>query len=848
MSYASPTMTRLLNSESLFIRFLYLAGIELILAGAWTLVIALSQNLRTTTLLAVAVMIVGIFCFAAPTFLKKQAANIVSVLGSGVGQVATLAIPALLSAFFYLRNPSIDVLKIIGPVFICLWLIGIEALFFFQKPKEDGPEKNTSTRLAFFALAFAYGILLIPSRVPSLLDGFTWNTPLEFITATLLLPFAFFFGRSFLSKKAVTLLLALLLVSKLTLSFFLPQSGLGVRAYFSEEALASGKWERTYESFLAPSYSQVMQLPYRSFNELPIESLNRHGFDKETFWLALEITGAISMDEDERLVVVVQGTAERQIELVDMSSGERFEVATVKSVDELDDGLFNDLPYIKNAELETSLLFTSYGNARFEPLILNADGSTRSAFSNTWLSASAFDFPTNGFELVQNLIAILLLGIIVFSLFDGVSALYRTGIFDSVDLYLALTGLSLYYIADVAAKPGIHLLFIAIVIVLTLVKLLDFTLRTRIYSNIGYLFSLGVPILLMFLPLDMSSLHSAVLIPQYQDAMEYQMLARNIYVAGDAFLLQSPPWAYKVLFPYIIGLLHVLFGQSLSAQFFLNIWSAILSVVLMVELAMYFRLSKRNSFIAASIFFLLLLLPVSFTYYFRFGLIEPVAIMALLLAAYFAKEEKFAAMFAMGVITGMLRLNFAGAIFTAITFLAPAFTGGFSQVWGSFANWCRLSWKRLVVYLIAIPFPSLFIAFIYRQFHPTYTLTHEMNDQTSVWSVFMSLASVVVGGDEEFLQNQIRSNPQDIVLITLPILFGLLVALISLFYRKGVFAKLDLRLSLFLISMLPVYAVLKPIGYFPRYSWSFLPPALILLGLALQFAFLRDNKALQGTQ
>lgn len=66
--------------------------------------------------------------------------------------------------------------------------------------------------------------------------------------------------------------------------------------------------------------------------------------------------------------------------------------------------------------------------------------------------------------------------------------------------------------------------------------------------------------------------------------------------------------------------------------------------------------------------------------------------------------------------------------------------------------------------------------------------------------------------------------------------------MISLAYRKGVFVKIDLRLNLFLLSMPPVYVVLKPIGYFPRYSWSFLPPALILLALVLQFAFLRDNR------
>lgn len=842
-------MSRLPNTElRIFARFLYLAGIQFILAGAWTLVIALSQQLRTTTLLAVAVMIVGVVCLAAPTFMKKYAVNIVSVLGSGFGQVAALAIPILLSAFFYLRNPSIDALKIIGPVFISLLSIGIEALFFFQKPKEAKTELSTSNRLAFLTILLGYGILLIPSRVPSLLDGFPWNMPLEFITATLILPFAFFFGRSFLSKKAVTLLLALLLVTKFAFSFFLPQSGLGVHVYFSEETLASGKWERTYASYLDSSFSEVAQFPYRSFLEFPVESINTHGFDKNLFWMTMKFNGVISLNEDERLVIILQGAEQRQIELVEIASGESFEVATAKSVDDLDAGTFSDIPYVGNAELKGSLLFSNYGNGRFEPVILSSDGSVRSAYSQLWLSKSALDFPTDTFRLLQNLIALLFFGCIVFSLWDGIFTLYRSGIIDTVDIYLALTGLGLYYIVDMADKPNIHLLLLTIVLALALVKLLDFILRSRTYSAKGLLFSFGLPIMLMFLTLDLPNLQSVVLLPQYQDVSDYQILARNIYVAGDTFLFQSPPWAYKVLYPYVIGLLHILFGQSLSAQFFLNIWSAIVSVMLTIELAAYFGLSKRFSFVVGSAFLLIISLPASFIYFFRFGLIEPLAIMTLLLGAYFAKEGRFGAMFVTGVVTGMLRLNFAGAIFTSIIFLEPALVGGFSQAWGSFINWLRLSWKRWVSYLIAIPLPSLLIAFVYTRVKPGYTLTHEMNDQTSIASVLMSLTRVVVGGDDEFLRNQIQNNSLDLVLITLPILLGLVVALTSLIYRKGIFEKLDLRLSLFLLSMLPVYALLKPIGYFPRYSWSFLPPSLILLGLVMQFTVLRDNKLFQDNE
>ena len=835
-------MTRSSNTETNFFR---LVGVELLLAGAWTLFIALSQGLRTTTLLAVVVIIAGLVVLSAPFFLNSYITKLVSVLGGKFGQLAALAIPIILSAFFFLRTPSIEAIKIIGPVLACIWLIGIEVLFFFQPPNESKPEQNTSNNLAFLSILLGYGILLIPSRVPSLLDGFPWNTPLEFITATLILPFAFFFGRNFLSQKAATVLLALVLVVKLTLSFFLPQSGLGVHVYFSEEELTSNTWARTYA--LNPSYSEVAQLPYRSFLEFPVESINTHGFDKSLFWMTMKFDGFISLDEDERLVIILQGAEQRQIELVDLTTGESVEVATSKSMDDLDADTFSDLPYVGNAELKDSLLFKNYGNGRFEPVILSSDGSIRSAYSQIWLSKSALDFPTGIFQLIQNLLLMLFLGCLAWSLWDGLSASWRFGVIDVVDIYLALTGLCMYYIADVTAKPSLHFLLLPIILVLIVIKLIDFILRSRVYSTNGYLLALGLPILLMFLTLDLPNLQSVVLLPQYQDVSDYQMLARNIYVAGDTFLFKSPPWAYKVLYPYVIGLLHILFGQSLSAQFFLNVWSAVLSVILTIELAIFFGVSKRISFVLANLSFLILLIPVSFIFFFRFGLIEPLAIMTLLLGAYFAKEGKFSAMFITGVITGMLRLNFAGAIFTSITFLESTYVGGFSQAWSSFFNWLRLSWKRWVSYLIAIPLPSLLIAFVYTRVKPGYTLTHEMNDQSSIWSVLMSLASVVVGGDQEFLQNQIRNNPLDLVLITLPILFGLIIALISLVYRKGFFEKIDMRLSFFLLSMLPVYAVLKPIGYFPRYSWSFLPPAFILLGLVLQFTVLRDNKALQDT-
>ncbi len=823
-------------------KFFYLAGLQFLLAGGWTLAISLLRGLRTTTLFALVVMAVGMFCLFIPAFFKGVASTIILLLKGRFGNIGALGIPVLISAFCILRSPGMDALRIMGPILAGLWLTGIEILFFFYTPPETIREISVSDRLAIPIVLFGYGILLVPSRYPSPLDGLPWNTPLEFITAALLLPFVFFLSRGFLSKKGVAVLLAILLVVKVTLSFFLPQFGLGARVYLSDADRASGSFERTYASLLNPSYSQVMQIPYRTFFDFPIEFINHHGFNKEDFWMAVQVNGAVSLAEDERLVIVVQGAVERNIELVNLSTGEHFPIETVKSAADLDEEYFTSLPYAGNAEIKGWLVFPNYGNARFEPVVLRSNGSIIPALPKFRLSATDTGIPVSGFVATQNLIVVMLFAVIVVCLLDGIRFLYRTGDIILDDFHLLFTGPILYYIVNASDKPGIDTFILVVVIALTLIKLSAYLLGRQVYSSTGYLFAIGVPFLLMFLALDTRNLSSMTPIPQYQDAMEYQMLARNIYVTGDPFLLKSPPWAYKVLFPYVAGALHILFGQSMSAQFFLNAWCVLLGAVFMNKIGTFFGLIKPSAFSASNLFLILTLLPLSFTYFYRFGLIEPPAILALLLTAYFAKENKFSLMFILGLITGMLRLNFAGAVFTSVTFLAPAFTGGLAQAWVSFFNWLQLNWKRVLFYLIAIPLPSLVIAYVYSRFHPGYTLTHEMNDQSSLSSVLESLASVITGSDREYFAFQIRTHPLSLFLIALPIFLGLLISLISLIYRKGIFQKLDMRLGLFLLSMLPVYVILKPIGYFPRYSWSFLPPALILLALVLQFALMRDNR------
>jgi uncharacterized membrane protein len=126
-------------------------------------------------------------------------------------------------------------------------------------------------------------------------------------------------------------------------------------------------------------------------------------------------------------------------------------------------------------------------------------------------------------------------------------------------------------------------------------------------------------------------------------------------------------------------------------------------------------------------------------------------------------------------------------------------------------------------------------------------LVHEINRQSSADSVAGSLTTILLGGDIHFLRDLFQSNPLELLLISLPLIFGLSIAVVSLVHRNGTFKKLDLRLGIILLSLVPVYVVLVPTAYFPRYSWSFMPFILILLGLVLQLTVLRDNKALQDS-
>jgi len=834
------------NFGARFKLFLYLTSLELLLSGVMTAFLAAQQGLASTLALSALTVLAGLIGFFIPTFLKRKndlESKVTDILKGMIGRSFPFIVILLLSAFFFTVAPTAKIAVVLSPLLICIWLIGLEMLLLFDSSQAGARDGNTSASgrndnlFGLIGIILAYGFLLLPSRIPSWLDGFPWDSPFEFILAIFILPLTFIIGFRVFSKRFFVLSLSFLFAAKFIFFSFLPQTGLGIYAFSSEQAASTHQWDRSYYTFATPDYTQVINRPYYALREFPVEWINnRFGFDKNQFWLKLELSGYVNLQPNERLVFVTQGAKQIQAELLDVSTQEIIPLVFVERIEDMDSKLFDSIPESGSVKIQGSLLFDHYGQIRLEPFLLYPDGTVKSLFESprVWTSLEGANYPANQvniFGLILNALGLLFAGLIFAGLFIEIRALLQAGEISPIDLYLALSGLPLFFVPLLIQKQYMNVLALAVILVFYIVKLMDQFLYQRNFSGKIFLFSIGIPLLFLFLALDAYDLYLVTNFPPFQDGLEYQTFAHNIYVNLDIFLANTPPRAYKVLFPYIVGLLHILFGHSASAQLFINTWCAILSGVLIVELMKEFRLTAQTSLTVATFYLSLLFLPSLYIFYFRFGLIEPFSTTLLLLTYYFAIKHQRVGMFTAGIVTVLLRLDYLGITFTAFLLSSEPMLGAFKSAWMQFFGWLKTNWKLLAAYMFALCSPVLLAVLGYFLFVPNYMLNAYDTDQTSLASLFEGLTRVIAGGTIKDLSEKFVTSPADVFLISIPLLFGFVLMLASVFLRMGIFKKLDLRLGLLALSLLPAYIVVRPAAYFPRFSLPLLPLDLIMISL-----------------
>jgi len=437
------------------------------------------------------------------------------------------------------------------------------------------------------------------------------------------------------------------------------------------------------------------------------------------------------------------------------------------------------------------------------------------------------------FENLLNFFALVFIALISFGMTQGIANLYHRGELSMADIYLSASAPGIYYLSSLLEKPQVPLFLAATLMVVAMVKLIDFKSRPSQPNLKAYVIFAGTIFLLGYLTLDINSLRSVAILPKGQDGLEYQTFARNIFVNGDIFLKQTPPRAYKVLFPYMVGLLHTIFGQSLAAQFFLNAWCAVLSAALTFTLARKFHLSLSGALLTSISFIIILCMPSSYIYYFRFGLMEPVAVLILLATMIFAVENRLLEMRVSAIIAALLRLDYLGLIIATIVLTSSPLVGDMKFVWSKLLKWMGQNIKDIILHVLVITvIPALVIA-SYHIFVDNYMLNASDTTQLSIWSMLEGFIRVLIGGNLRDLREMIVQNSFWFLLITIPLVIGFVVSFLSIFYRRGIFAKMDLRLAILVPSILPVYIVVQPTGYFSRFSFPILALDLILIGMFL---------------
>lgn len=836
------------NSIFRFRLLIHLAGAELLLAGVVTAFLAARQGLASTLAISALTAFAGFLVFFAPAFLKRKSAlekNALDILKGMIGRSFPFIVLLLLTAFFFVVAPSTSVAIVLSPLLVCAGLIGLEMLLLFgeSQARENGSDTSLSTGkekiLGAASGLLAYGFLLLPSRIPTWFDGFPWDSPIEFILAAFILPLTFIIGWKIFTKRFFIFSLLFLFAVKFIFFIFLPQSGLGIYTFTSEEAVSANKWERSYYTFSTPGYTQVINRPYYGLREFPIEWINNYfGFDKDKFWLELELSGYINLRKDERLVFIAQGAAQVQLELLDRNTQETTPLVTVERIENVNKKLYESIPESREVKIQGALLFDNFGQMRLEPILLYPDGSTKPLFESArvWTSLEGANYTVNQvsvFVFILNALRMLFAGLIFAGLLIRIQALWKNGEISLVDLYLASSGLPLLFAALLVHKQYMNILALAIIVVFYIVKWMDQSLYQRQFSGKAFLLSIGVVLLFLFLAMDANDLHSVTSFPPFQDGLEYQSFAHNIYVNQDVFLANTPPRAYKVLFPYIVGILHILFGHSAAAQFFFNTWYAVLSGALIIELAKQLRLTAKASIGVAAAYLASLFLPSLYIFYFRFGLIEPLSTLLLLLTYYFAIKQRHVGMFLTGIFTVLLRLDYLGITFTAILLTSEPMTGSLKTAWVHFFDWLKTNWKLLAAYLMSLCMPVALVILGYFLFIPNYMLNAYDTEQTSLTSALEGLLRIIAGGAITELSEKFTTNPVDMLLITVPLLIGFSIVLGTVFIRAGIFKKLDLRLGLLALSLLPAYIIVRPTGYLPRFSLPLFPLELIMISLFL---------------
>ena len=240
------------------------------------------------------------------------------------------------------------------------------------------------------------------------------------------------------------------------------------------------------------------------------------------------------------------------------------------------------------------------------------------------------------------------------------------------------------------------------------------------------------------------------------------------------------------------------------------------------------RIPRAGPYLLSLTALLILCLPSFYLFYFRFGLMEPAAVLLLMATLWLARRKQLAGMTLTGMLAVLMRLDYIGLVFAAALLTCPPLTGSLTDCLSSLRAWLAACWKKLAGYGLALILPPGLILLAYAWLIPGYMLNASDTRPSSFASILEGLVRIILGGSLDELRVRLAANPLDMILISLPLLVGTVFGLLTLL-RLRPFHEIDARWGVLMVAFLLVYCVVLPTGYSPRFSTPLLPLALMVV-------------------
>lgn len=688
-------------------------------------------------------------------------------------------------------------------------------------------------------------------------DGAPWTGRLESAFLLLLFPFLLYLQKTFLSRTAVVWFCWILLLLKFFLTWFAPLYGLGVKVYADWKSFEDRRWERTYHTLWVRGYSDVLKRGYQTKRDFPIEWMNRDSsLQSNENGVGVEVSGYVVLPPGTKLLLITQGARSGAWITSNKEGQEKGKLPLLRSLKE---AAAVDFPVIPGGRfvLSGTLWFAS-GDWSLFPVLLEEGGriSTKVPLDTFRLEKFDVEHSILRSALLKGAArlgdgGILLLFAAWFFHFARFY-LYRGGPYPFL-FFLGLSGclfpgLFRWLFHPIIRDPTGRIFLAmstfglgALVILQALRKGHSWNREEMSLTHL-LLIVVGPGILTFFFLQWWPDIGRVSLFSLSDDWRTYQNFAREIFVGGDFWHRGEPIFFYQPLYRYVVGLLHVFFGQAMVAQNFLDVWAVLVTSGILLSLSLSLTGSLPAAFFAPWLY-LTLELGGAFRHHIGRGLQEHTAMLFIMLTVWimFSKKEctwKRAVGGGLLAASGFyLRMDHLGVLAAAgiVRVLHPL--GGLGAAWKGWKE--AFLRQRKKIFLFWILLLSAFISVPLRNWimGGAWVFTHPQN-LNALWCYSWSCTL------ENFYKLLLTYEPNmssPALLAALPtalvLFFGTFFGIVALIYRRGPLSFFPLGLGILLLGLIVPYFWVRVVAYPPRFSIHLLPLAVLSVTLVVHHTF-----------